>query len=385
MLGEVDRRWRNRPLPRYSRSVALREFAVAGAIILGLLAPAAQARPAGDFAPRADALLKRRLWAGDFSGVVLVAVDGKPVLRRGYGLADREWNIPVTPNTVFRIGSTTKQFTAAAVMQLIEAGKVKLDDPIRTYVASTPAAWSTVTVRELLDHTSGVPDYTQINGFIRTAARLEETPDELIGLVADKPLGFSPGSEFRYSNTDYVLLGMMIEKVSGQAYPDYLREHVLRPLGLNHTAYDNARDIVPDRASGYWRVRGVVKNARLMTTSAAYAAGGLRSTADDLLRWNRALHGDKLIKPRSVAQMFTDYGHGYGFGSFVETRHGHRLWDHGGNLPGFSCAFEYYPDDHLTVIVLTNFEGAGSEAIAKELAGLYFGWNRPGAPPTAAR
>ncbi|MBB5716957.1 serine hydrolase domain-containing protein [Sphingomonas aerophila] len=354
--------------------MSIRQIALAlSALATVMLSLTAQAAPRTGFASRADALLKGHLRAGNFSGVVLVARHGKTLLRQGYGLADREQGVLATPETVFRIGSTTKPFTATAVMTLVEGGKVSLDSPIRRYVDGLPAAWSAITVRQLLNHSSGIPDYVQVNGFIRGPARLNLTPGELVGLVRNEPLEFTPGAKFHYSNTGYALLGMMIERITGQSYPDYVRDHLLRPAGLTHTAYDNPEDIVPGRASGYWLVDGIAKNARLMTPSAAYAAGGLRSTVDDLLRWNVALHAGKLVNAASLAAMFTDAGHGYGLGSFVEVRRGHRLWDHGGNLPGFSCAFEYYPDDDLTVIVLTNIEGEGSEHIASELAGAYFG------------
>ena len=348
------------------------------ALACALLSSAAQADLASGFHRRADALLKSHLQKGDFSGVVLVEHHGKPLLRKGYGLADRERNMPATPETVFRIGSTTKPFSGAAVMQLVERGQVKLDDPIRTYVDGLPSAWSGITVRQLLNHSSGIPDYVQVNGFIRGPARMDLTPPELIALVRDQPLDFAPGARFKYSNTGYALLGMMIERIGGQPYPDYVRDHLLRPAHLIHTAYDNPEDIVPGRASGYWLKDGTIQNARLMTPSTAYAAGGLRSTVDDLLRWNEALHSGTILSPGSLATMFTDGGHGYGLGSFVEMRNGHRFWSHGGNLPGFSCAFEYYPDDDLMVIVLTNIEGEGSERVAKELAGAYFGWDEVG-------
>lgn len=326
------------------------------------------------FERRADALLKAHLARGDFSGVVLVAHNGRPIFRRAYGLANREWNVPVTVDTEFRIGSVTKQFTAAAIFQLIEAGKVALDDPVSTYVEGLPHAWTGITIRQLLNHTSGIADFVQYNGFIHGPARLDLMPDQILDLVRDRPLEFAPGSRFKYTNTGYALLGMIIERISGQSYADYMQQHVLRALNLNHTAYDDTSEILPRRADGYWLSDGVMKNARPWTTPAAYAGGGLRSNVDDLLRFEEALHGGRLIGSASVAAMFTDYGHHYGFGSFVENRQGHRLWDHGGNLPGFSSAFEQYPDDGLVVIVLTNVEGEGSERLAKELAGIYFGW-----------
>lgn len=327
-----------------------------------------------NFGKRADTLLKVHLARGDFSGVVLVAHNGRPILRRAYGLANREWMVRNTVDTEFRIGSVTKQFTAAAIFQLIEAGKVRLDDPIKSYVEGLPPAWNVVTIRQLLNHTSGIPDFVQFNGFIRGPARLDLTPDQILALVRDEPLEFTPGSRFKYSNTGYALLGMVIERISGQSYADYMQHNIFRPLALTHTAFDDPSEILPRRASGYWLSDGVWKNARAFTPQAAYAGGGLRSNADDLLRFEEALHAGKLVSPASVRAMFTDYGHNYGFGSFVEKREGHRLWDHGGNLPGFSSAFEQYPDDGLVVIVLTNVEGEGSERLAKELAGIYFGW-----------
>jgi len=340
------------------------------------LASAARATPpAPGFSARADAIIRQHVAAQTFNGVVLIADHGKVAYRKAFGLANREWNVPMTPQTVFRIGSTTKTFTATAILQLAEKGALKLDDPISQYVAATPAAWSAITLRNLLNHTSGIPDFVSTtNGFIRNGARLQDKPQDLIALVREKPLEFPPGSKFHYSNTGYVLLGLVIAKVSGKSYADYLADAFFKPLGLSHTAYDDLADVVAQRASGYWLPSGPFENARLMTPEASDASGALRSTADDLLAWDQALHTGKVLGPASFKAMFDDEGHGYGLGSFVETRHGHRLWDHGGNLPGFCSAFEYYPDDGVTVIVLDNIEGQDAEHLAKELAYAWFGW-----------
>jgi CubicO group peptidase (beta-lactamase class C family) len=349
--------------------------ALPGVLAALSLAVAAHASPPPrGFSAGAEAIIQRHLAAGDFSGVVLIADHGKPVFRKAYGLANREWNIANAPDTVFRIGSTTKTFTAAAILKLAEAGKLKLDDPISKYDQRAPTAWSGVTLRHLLNHSSGIPDFVSVSGFIRGPARLDSPPEALVDLVRDKPLEFAPGSKFHYSNTGYVLLGLVIEKVSGESYADYRAESLLKPFRLDHTAYDHLDEVLPGRAQGYWRVDGVWKNARPWATAAAYATGDLRSTADDMLAWDQALHTGKVLSPASFADMFTDAGHGYGLGSFIETRHGHRLWDHGGNLTGFCSASEYYPDDGVTVIVLNNVEGTDAEKLSKELAGLYFGW-----------
>ena len=343
-------------------------------LVLAACATPALAAPPRGYVSRADALLRQRVSENRFSGVVIVADHGRVVLRRAYGLANREWKTPVTLTTQFRIGSTTKTFTAAAVLQLVEAGKVRLEAPAALYLTDMPPAWAAVTVRQLLDHSSGIPDYVQVNGFIRGPGRLDLSPAELIGLVRNQPLAFAPGSGFVYSNTDYVLLGQLIERASDQPYAAYIQAHLLTPLGLSHTAADDARAVVSERASGYWNDGGVIRNARVMTVAVTWAAGDLRSNADDLLAWDRALHGGNLLSESSLAQMFRDDGHGYGLGSFVEMREGHRLWDHGGNLPGFASAFEHYPDDGLSVIVLSNIEGHDAEALARDLAGLWFGW-----------
>ena len=352
----------------------LRCIFAAALISLAIVRPIYATPPAPGFVEKAEAAIQRHLAASTFSGVVLVAENGKPIFRRAYGLANREWNIATTPTTVFRIASTTKSFTAAAVLKLVDAGEVKLDDPVSTYYRNAPAAWGKVRVRDLLDQTSGIEDFIQANGFIRGPARMQQQPDDLIALVRDKPLRSPPGAQFSYSNTNYVLLGRIISTVTGLQYQDYLRKSILDTLGLHNTAYDNPEDVVEQRASGYWRPSGAWGNARLMTPEVLDAAGALRSTADDLLAWSEALHKGDVISTASRRAMFTDYGHGYGFGSFIENRHGHLEWDNGGNLTGFCSAFEYYPADDVTVIVLDNVEGRDAESLAKELAGLYFDW-----------
>jgi len=357
---------------------ALPRFGILGGLLaaLCLAAAAYAATPQPGFSARADAIIRRHVAAQTFSGVVLVADHGKPVFRKAYGLANREWNIPVTPETVFRIGSTTKTFTAAAILKLAESGALGLDDPIAKYYPAAPPAWSGITLRNLLNHTSGIPDFVSTtNGFIRNGARLQDKPEDLIALVRDKPLEFPPGSKFHYSNTGYVLLGLAIQKVSGKSYSEYLSDAFFKPLDLAHTAYDDFADVVPKRASGYWHPNGAWEHARLMTPEASDASGALRSTADDLLAWDQALHTGKVLSPASLKAMFDGQGRRYGLGSFVETRHGHRLWDHGGNVPGFCNAFEYYPDDGVTVIVLDNIEGQDAEKLAKELAYAWFGWS----------
>ena len=334
---------------------------------------AATAAPPAGYARGADGVIKAYVDPGVFSGSVLVAKDGKPVFRKAYGLADREWNVANTPETRFRLGSITKQFTATAILQLAEQGKLSVDDPISKYYPAAPAAWAPITLKHLLTHTSGIPSYTAIPGFFAQQARLDKTPDEIIALTRDKPLDFPPGSKYAYDNTGYILLGYVVEKVSGQPYAAYLQDHIFTPLGMKDTGYDVSDTVLPRRASGYSVAGGKAKNAAFLAMSLPYAAGSLYSTVDDLLIWDQALHSGKAIKPASVAAMFTDYGFKYGFGQSIRVqKDGRRIWGHNGGINGFSTQINHLPDEGLTVIVLANIEQAPSGRIADKLSSLYF-------------
>ncbi|GEP06061.1 serine hydrolase [Methylobacterium oxalidis] len=354
---------------------------VAAFLLLGLASLAAgpaHAEPDEDFATRAEALIRPFTAGGLFSGAILVAHRGQPVLRRAYGLANREWDVPNTPETRFRVGSITKQFTAAAILKLAEAGKLSLDDPVARFYPQAPPAWERVTIRTLLNHSSGIPSYTNLPDYYARIQRLEMSPRAIVALTADRPLLFEPGSSFDYNNTGYVLLGLAIEAASGQPYERYLREAVFAPLGLAGIGYDDAAEILPRRAAGYRHAQGRWRNAFPIASSIPYAAGGHYATLDDLLAWDRALFSGRVISTESRGAMFTDYGYGYGLGWFVGASRGHRLWSHGGNLNGFLTIKDFYPDDDLTVIVLANTETAPVQTMARELAALWFGVAEPG-------
>ncbi|GEP09301.1 serine hydrolase [Methylobacterium gnaphalii] len=349
-----------------------------GAIVmvgLALVAPAA-ARPRvteATYAAAAEGLIEPYLQSGLFSGTILVAKDGKPVFRRAYGLANREWNAANTLDTHFRIGSLTKPFTAAAILKLAEAGKLRLDDRIRRFVPSAPASWDHVTLRHLLGHTSGIINYTALPDYYAKISRLERSPQEIIALVESEPLLFEPGTRMEYSNTGYVLLGMAIEAAAGQPYAQYIRDTFLTPLALKETGYDDVSLVLPHRASGYRFGQAHWRNAPAMASSIAYAAGGLYSTADDLLAWSRALFGGKVLSAASLAEMTDDGGRGYGLGWYVGKAHERRLWSHGGAVSGFLSMIDHYPDDGLDVIVLANNENAPAQKIARELSALWLG------------
>ena len=348
--------------------------AVVFASVLGAPQPAlamAGSCASRDFAAQAKATVEA--FAPVFSGAVLVAVDGKPVLRQAVGPANREWNIANTPETKFRLGSITKQFTAAAILQLAEQGKLTIDDPVSRYYPAAPPSWSKITIKQLLTHTSGIPDYPELAGFDGHEERFAHTPEQLIQSVRDKPLQFEPGAQFAYDNTGYVLLGYIVEKLSGQSYAQYLQTHVFGPLGMRNTGYDVGEKILTERAAGYALGSEGWVNAAPVDMSTPFSAGGLYSTVEDLLIWDRALYAGKPLSAASQAAMFTDYGHRYGFGWWVRTQWGHDIIWHGGGINGFSNAFQRYPKDRLTVVVLSNSQASPSAKLATDLAGLCLG------------
>ncbi|MFY9290230.1 MAG: serine hydrolase [Methylorubrum rhodinum] len=341
-------------------------------LVFAILLGPARAAPV-DYAKRAAALIEPYRESGLMSGTILVAKDGKPVFRQAYGLANREWNVRNTLDTHFRIGSLTKQFTAAAILQLVEAGKLSLDDPVGRFYPEAPKAWGDVRVRHLLNHTSGIINYTALPDYLPAISRIERPAKALVELVTGEALLFEPGARVEYSNTNYLLLGLAIEFASGEAYARYLSEHIFSPLGLKDTGYDDATAILPRRASGYRFGQGQWRNAAPMASSVAYAAGGLYSTVDDLLAWDEALFSGRVISDASRQNMFDDGGRGYGFGWYVGTAHGRTLWSHGGAVSGFLAMTDYYPQERLAVIVLANNENAPAQKMSRELAALWFG------------
>jgi CubicO group peptidase (beta-lactamase class C family) len=349
-------------------------------IALGLSAVASAASAAGPTCPakgflsEAQATIRDFDQAGAFTGALLVAMDGKPVLRQGVGLADRELGVAATPETKFRIGSITKQFTATAILQLQEAGKLAVDDPISKYYPEAPPAWAKITLRHLLTHTSGIPSYTGLPGFFDREARLPHTPEELIRLTRDKPLEFEPGAKYAYDNSGYILLGYVVEKASGERYADYVQKHIFGPLGMTASGYDSSEQIMPGRAQGYERApSGGLRNAAFLDMSVPYSAGSLYSTVDDLLAWDRALYAATLLKPDSLKAMWTDYGHHYGFGFTVDRKWDQdRIW-HNGGINGFTSSFQRYPKARVTAVALANQASPAADALAADLAGLCLG------------
>lgn len=325
-------------------------------------------------ADRVSDFVKEYLKKNQIPGcAVLVRHGGKVRRCQGYGVANLEHGISVTPQTVFQSGSIGKQFTAMATMMLIDEQKLALEDPISKYL-DVPENWSAIRVRHLLTHTSGLGDYPESFSLQR-----DYTEDELLKMIAAQPLAFAPGEKWSYSNLGYVTLGILIHKVSGEFWGDILQQRVFAPLSMKHTRVISEADIIPNRAAGYVLKNGALKNQQWVSPSVNNTAdGSLYFTVEELAKWDEALETRKLISRASYEQMWTPVklNNGttapYGFGWRVaKTDSGHAVLEHGGAWQGFASYIVRYPDDHLTVAVLCNRAGASASYIAKSIAGFY--------------
>jgi CubicO group peptidase (beta-lactamase class C family) len=337
-------------------------------------------------AEKVDAYLKSEMAKRHIPGAsVAVVQDGRVILARNYGQANVELSVPVTPDSVFKLASLTKPFTATAVMMLVEEGKISLDGRLAEYLPDLPSQWANVTVRQALSHTSGLVDYLRVPRWSwQSSWRQDLTPDEFIKFASEAAPLFAPGAGIRYSNTGYYLLGMLIQKVSGKTYGQFVAERIFRPLGMTATRRDTLTGIVPNRVSGYVLVNGVLQNAEYTSETWAFSEGGIISTATDLAKWEAALYTEKLIKRSRLEQMWTatklnngslaiigDNGAGkpnyYGLGWYISEHRGHKIIFHPGDKPGFSSTFTRFMDERLTVILLCN-NSSGSPAFAMSLA-----------------
>jgi CubicO group peptidase (beta-lactamase class C family) len=332
--------------------------------ILLLLASACLAQ---DNVSRMEQVVQSYVDSKQFMGAALVARDGKVLLSKGYGFANLEWGVANSPASKFRLGSITKQFTAACILLLEERGKLKVDDPVKKYMTDAPAAWDKVTIFNLLTHTSGIPSFTGFPDYASTEA-IATTPEKLVARFRDKPLEFQPGEKWNYSNSGYVLLGYLIEKISQQNYSEFVQENILTPLGMRDSGYDSNSAIIQHRASGYAPSAKGTIHAGYIDMSIPFSAGALYSTTEDLLRWEQGLMGGKLLSAASLAKMTTPFKNDYAFGLAVHSVNGHKVIEHGGGIEGFNTDIAYYPEDKLTVVVLANLNGGVPETIANALA-----------------
>ena len=342
-------------------------------------AVAGSAQPQGNSAAtpnvsRMEQVIQTFVDRKQFMGAVLVARGADVLLDKGYGFADLELNVPASPKTKFRMGSVTKQFTAAAILLLQERGKLNVSDPIKKYMPDAPAAWDKITIFNLLTHTSGIPNFTSFADY----ASLEPfatTPEQLVARFREKPLDFHSGEEWSYSNSGYVLLGYLIGKISGENYAQFVKESIFKPLGMADSGYDSNSAIIQNRASGYAQGPNGLVNAGYIDMTIPLSAGGLYSTTEDLLRWEQGLFGGKLLSGASFKAMTTPFKNDYAFGLRVHAVDGHQVIEHPGGIEGFNTLLAYYPEDKFTVIVLGNVNGAAPDEIARDLGTLAEGGN----------
>jgi D-alanyl-D-alanine carboxypeptidase len=345
-------------------------------------APPVQAQAPGRSAvtARIDSLAYATLASELAPGITLAVVHGGDTLViRGYGLADVENQVPVTDQSVFRIGSVTKQFTAAAVMKQVEQGRIRLDATVADYLPDYPAPGRAVTIHQLLNHTSGIPSYTDMGPRFWERSRLDLTHDEMLELFASEPLEFEPGSRSAYNNSAYYLLGMVLEAVSGDSYAEHLQRTLLQPLGLTQTMYCGAAEIIPHRAAGYDTYEGRLVNAAPLSMNPPGAAGALCSTPRDMVRWARDLAAGRIVSPDSYSRMTqptrladtqtVPYGYGLALGQLGDAN----VVEHGGGINGFGSILAHYPDNDVTIAVIVNGPaGAGrlQQKIARAVLGI---------------
>jgi len=356
------------------------------ALILFLLAAtlaAAPAEPAAPAAAGADAKLAQEIDqilgaaypAGEPGAAVIVRRAGGTLLRKGYGLANLELGVANEPDMIFRLGSMTKQFTAVAILLLAEDGKLSLRDDITKYFPAFPTGGKTITIEHLLTHTSGLPSYTDQEEW-QKLWRQDLSVQEILDLTKDKPSEFAPGERWKYCNTGYVMLGGIIEQVSGQTYGDFLRDRLFKPLGMHRTGYDSTERDIPHRVPGYQQGQDGFINAPYLSMTQPHAAGALISTVDDLAVWNDALFAGKVLKKELLDQAFTPFkttggmSTGYGYGWMIGTLRGHRTVEHGGGIMGFVTYGLALPDDGIYVAILSNgiAQGRSPEQLAVRVA-----------------
>jgi CubicO group peptidase (beta-lactamase class C family) len=372
-----------------------RRLLLASTALCAILTRATQAQPSRStgavsrdvVARAADSIADATIKRGRVPALSIAVIRGRDtVVMKGYGMADVENEVPATAQTVYRIGSVTKQFTSVAVMQLIEQGKLSLDDEITKYVPHAPTHGRRILVRHLLNHTSGIPSYTDVGPIFGRVMRQDLSHDSLVAVVKDDSLQFEPGTHMYYNNTGYFLLGMIIERVTGKPYGDYLRDVLFTPNGLSSTIYCGNTPLIKHRARGYSAGPNGLVNADFISMDLPYAAGSLCSTVGDLAAWTRLLHAGRLVSASSFASMTTPVKlpsgrpMRYAFGLVADSVETHRRIHHGGGINGFISELAYYPADSLTVVVLSNSDAGPSSQIADNIARTAFGLPLQGPP-----
>ena len=307
-----------------------------------------------------DELLSTQFKISDPGCEILIAKKGEIVYKKAFGNANIELNVPIRTDMVFNLASVTKQFTSVAILQLVEQGKISLTDSLQKFIPDFPFKGHTITIENLLTHTSGIRDYMQLDYANLYMERWDFKPKQLIDSFKNYALEFDPGTKFSYSNSGYYLLGYIIQKVSGLSYQSYIQDNLLKPLGLTHTYFDSSGIIIPNRVNGYRKDEGVFKNADYWSPTIEYAAGGLISNVDDLFKWHKGLYSYQILKKETLQKAFVPYQlkdgtlTGYGYGWFLKTSNGIKSIEHEGGIPGFKSNVIFFPDDDIFIAALYN-------------------------------
>jgi CubicO group peptidase (beta-lactamase class C family) len=357
-----------------ARSVVLRVTALIAVAPLLIITSPAQTRTSNqDLLGKIDDYMNATTGAGLFSGVVLIAREGKVLVSKGYGMANLEYDIPNTPSTKFDIASVSKTFTAALVLMLQERGRLSVQDPISKYLDEGPTAWADVTIHHLLTHTSGIMNYTDLPDQFELRALDSFIPDAM-KRIKKMPLQFRPGENFSYSNTGYRLLHEIVEKASGKSFEAFLQENILGPLGMRNTGVFERPGIrhliIKNRAAGYTDGVGPLEIAPWVHPS---YGGGMYSTVEDMNLWGQSFLSGKLLSKQTSDAAFTPFKGNYGYGWFIFDKAKHRFMMHGGNIPGFGLTFAIYPDDKLVIVVASNLDTAPTNRVQNDLVKIVFG------------
>jgi CubicO group peptidase (beta-lactamase class C family) len=325
-----------------------------------------------------DSTLKKYIQPGGPGASILVAKGNKIIYHTAAGKADMQLNVNMQTDMIFQLASITKQFTAVAILQLMEEGKLTLSDSIQQYIPSYPYK-AHITIENLLTHTSGIPDYLQLNFDAPSMERWDFSPYELIDSFKHRPLQFMPGTEYRYSNSGYFLLGYIIEKITGSSYNNYIKKNILEPLALNHTYFDEGNNIIPGRVQGYQLIEKKLVRADFWSPSIVYSAGNLLSNTEDLFKWNEALKSYKLLKKETLEKAWTPYKLNtglpvsYGYGWSISNIDNSKCVYHTGAMNGFLTQESYYPEEDIYIVVLCNAQQAHRDELANALSTIVLG------------
>lgn len=326
-----------------------------------------------------DEILKNHFNPSQPGCEVLVAKHGQIIYKKAFGSADLELNVTLNPDMVFNLASITKQFTAVAILQLVEQGKISLQDSLQKFIPDFPSKGHIITIENLLTHTSGIKDYMQIDYPNSYMERLDYRPKQLIDSFKNFALEFEPGTKFSYSNSGYYLLGYIIEKITGKRYQSYVQDNLLTPLGLIHTYFDSAGIVIPNRVNGYQKDDTVFKNADYWSPTIEYAAGGLISNVDDLFKWHNGLYSYRILKKENLQKAFTSFqlkdgtSTDYGYGWFLKTSNGIKSIEHAGGIPGFITNEIYFPAEDIFIAILCNCGAAPVDELSVNISGIVIG------------